>query len=163
MPEMFTIRQARPDEAPIIAHHRRAMFEAMGHTDPATLERVERDFTAWVRAKMEQGEYLAWFAVTADGEVVAGGGVWLIESPPHPIDTASLRGHVLNVYTEPAYRRLGLARRIMEAIVADCEQRRLGVMSLHATDQGRPLYESLGFKQTNEMRRIRPAKPASAG
>ena len=59
---------------------------------------------------------------------------------------------IVNVYTEPAYRRRGLARRLMIAMLDWLRQQGYGTVSLHASDYGRPLYESLGFKVTNEMR-----------
>jgi GNAT superfamily N-acetyltransferase len=49
------------------------------------------------------------------------------------------------VLTRPEYRRQGLARRLMEDIIAIAERRGIHTLKLDATDEGRPLYESLGF------------------
>ena len=57
-----------------------------------------------------------------------------------------------SVYTEVAYRRKGLARRILNAMIDDCRANEWPRISLHASELGRPLYESLGFVDTNEMR-----------
>ena len=62
------------------------------------------------------------------------------------------RAYILNMYTEPEYRGRGIARRIMQAILNRCCVEGFGLVSLHASAQGRPLYESLGFEPTNEMR-----------
>jgi GNAT superfamily N-acetyltransferase len=59
---------------------------------------------------------------------------------------------IVNVYTEPAWRRHGLARGLMVAMLDWLRQEGYGTVSLHASDFGRPLYESLGFRSTNEMR-----------
>jgi GNAT superfamily N-acetyltransferase len=59
---------------------------------------------------------------------------------------------VLNVYCEPPHRRRGLARALMDAILDWCRERSISRVSLHASDEGRPLYEGLGFTATNEMR-----------
>jgi GNAT superfamily N-acetyltransferase len=59
---------------------------------------------------------------------------------------------IVNVYTEPAHRRRGLARRLMVAMLDWLREQGYGTVSLHASDYGRPLYESLGFAATNEMR-----------
>jgi GNAT superfamily N-acetyltransferase len=56
------------------------------------------------------------------------------------------------MYTEPEYRRRGLARKLMEIMIAWCKQEAFGSVLLHASDEGRPLYEALGFVATNEMR-----------
>lgn len=148
----LTVRRATAADAPLITHHRRAMFEDMGRTDHAQLDDMARRFEPWVREALAQGEYLGWFVVNESGEVVAGAGLWLMEWPPHVLDDADRRGNVLNVYTRPDYRRQGLARRLMTVILDWCREHRIPTVILHASDQGRALYESLGFFASNEMR-----------
>ena len=60
--------------------------------------------------------------------------------------------YVLNVYTELAHRRRGIARQLTEHIVGWCRERGVARVALHASVDGRPLYEQLGFVATNEMR-----------
>jgi GNAT superfamily N-acetyltransferase len=62
------------------------------------------------------------------------------------------RAMILNVYTEPEFRRLGVARRIMQTILDWIRARGLRSANLHASHEGRVLYEKLGFVATNEMR-----------
>ncbi len=104
------------------------------------------------RDKMETGEYLPWFAVGVNESIAAGLGLWLMNWPPHMIGPGALRGNILNVYTEPHARRLGLARRLMETALAWCRSKGIRAVILHSSEDGRRLYESLGFKATNEMR-----------
>jgi predicted GNAT family N-acyltransferase len=49
------------------------------------------------------------------------------------------------VLTRPEYRRQGLARRLMEDAILSAERRGTHTLKLDATEEGRPLYESLGF------------------
>ena len=49
------------------------------------------------------------------------------------------------VLTRPEYRRQGLAKRLMEDSIASAERRGIRTLKLDATDEGRPLYEELGF------------------
>jgi GNAT superfamily N-acetyltransferase len=49
------------------------------------------------------------------------------------------------VLTRPEYRRQGLARRLMEDAIVAAERRGIHTLKLDATDEGRPLYEDLGF------------------
>jgi GNAT superfamily N-acetyltransferase len=56
------------------------------------------------------------------------------------------------MYTEPAYRRKGIARELMKRMIDWCRQEGFGTVLLHASKDGRSLYESLGFTPTNEMR-----------
>ncbi|PIS27506.1 MAG: hypothetical protein COT43_10080 [Candidatus Marinimicrobia bacterium CG08_land_8_20_14_0_20_45_22] len=53
---------------------------------------------------------------------------------------------------ETIIRHRGLAKSIMNAMIRWCREQGFGCVSLHASDAGRHLYESMGFKPTNEMR-----------
>ena len=59
---------------------------------------------------------------------------------------------ILNVYTEPEFRKQGIARQIMSTILTWTREHGLRSVNLHASAEGRPLYEKLGFEATNEMR-----------
>ncbi len=76
----------------------------------------------------------------------------LIDWPPGHLDLGECRGYLLNVYTHPGHRRRGLAGGLVQAIIEDCRRRNIRVLSLHASHEGRGVYEKLGFEPTNEMR-----------
>jgi GNAT superfamily N-acetyltransferase len=147
----FIIRPARPDEVAMVLHHRRQMFTDMGGYDKGALDEMERAAQTVFTEALRTGTYRGWFAET-DGRVVAGGGVLLVPFQPSPGEPRPTRCFIVNVYTEPGYRRRGLARRVMEEMVAWCRAQGYSGVSLHAADAARPLYESMGFLPTNEMR-----------
>lgn len=49
------------------------------------------------------------------------------------------------------FRRKGLARWLVEAALPWCKVNEIDFVILHASPQGRKLYESLGFQAGNEM------------
>jgi len=120
--------------------------------DRAELRRMDLTFVPYVRRALAEGAYRGWLACTADGQIVAGGGLILHQWLARPHDYDPRRAYVLNVYTEPAYRRRGLARRIVTTIVEWCRQQGIARVFLHASRHGQPLYEAMGFEPTNEMR-----------
>jgi GNAT superfamily N-acetyltransferase len=148
----FLIRPGTASDTETVVAHRRAMFSEMGYRDEEALDKMCHAFRPWLERKMQTGEYLAWFAVGADESIAAGLGLWLMDWPPHMIGPGAPRGNILNVYTEPRSRRLGLARLLMETALAWCRHHGIRAVILHASSDGRRLYESLGFKSTNEMR-----------
>ena len=152
MPEQFAIRAGTLDDAETIVAHRRAMFLDMGYPEDLAMSRMIERFRPWLKEKMQAGEYLAWFAVGEDGEIAAGLGMWLMDWPPHLAGPGRWRANILNVYTRPESRRQGLARRLMEEALAWCRANNLSTVILHASEAGRPLYQSLGFQPTTEMR-----------
>ena len=149
------IRRARAagSDVETIVHHRRAMFSDMGHADEMALDGMAASFRQWLQIKMDAGEYLAWFVLAPDSSIAAGLGLWLMDWPPHMVGAGSRwRGNILNVYTEPGYRRRGMARALMKTALDWCAGNQVGAVILHASPEGRELYESMGFKPTNEMR-----------
>ncbi len=147
----YTIRRATLEDTAIIVHQRVGMFTDMG-IDPALTQAMAAPFTRWLTERMNNGSYLGWLAVV-DGQVVSGVGLWLLEWMPSPLAPDQMRGYILNVYTEREYRKQGIARALMEATLAYCVEQKIRVALLHASKEGRPIYEALGFVQTNEMRK----------
>jgi len=150
--EGISLRQATLEDARTIAKHRRLMFRDMGYADEAALDAMMAKFLPWLEKKIASRDYLAWLAVTSDDLVVAGAGLWLMDWPPHMIGSSSRRGNILNVYTDPQFRRRGLAKRLMQTALEWCKTNQIDFVILHASKEGRRLYESLGFLDSNEMR-----------
>ena len=150
--KMIRIRIAGMDDLPHLLHHRRSMYEAMGHTDRHMLDEVVRVSDIYFRKALANGRYRGWVAEADEPRVVGGGGVVLNDWPAHPKESMPLRVWILNMYVEPEFRRRGIAKSLMEAMLAWCRSEGFKNVSLHASDEGKPLYESLGFLPTNEMR-----------
>jgi len=148
----FPIRAATLDDLTHIVHHRRAMFRDMGRATEAQLDEIVIAAERFLRSALPTGGYRGWFAVAPDGRIAAGAGITIVPWPGHPGDAVNRRGWIQNVYTEPEFRRRGLARRLTETVVAWCREDGFHTVSLHASDDGRALYESMGFLPTNEMR-----------
>lgn len=146
------IREAGIGDIEHILHHRRAMFEEMGYRDEAVLDRMEAASREYFGAALQNGTYRGWLAERPDRQIVAGGGIVISAWPGHPGEGHARRAWILNMYTEPGARRRGVARRLMEAMIAWCRAHGFSTVSLHASAAGRPLYETMGFEPTNEMR-----------
>jgi GNAT superfamily N-acetyltransferase len=148
----YHIRQAVIDDAPIIAHHRVAMFRDMGDLSGDEVPRLEYAAFVYMRQMMAERRYLGWL-VEREGKVVAGAGMIISQLLPRPgAIEGGAQALIVNVYCEPEHRRRGLARALIKAMLEWCKRERMAKIVLHASPDGRPLYESLGFVQTNEMR-----------
>jgi GNAT superfamily N-acetyltransferase len=152
----FRIRKALPSEVATILHHRRSMFRDMGEGTAEELDRMVKVASSWTEHALANGTYHHWFVIaraeTNSPLVAGGGGVLLCPWPANPRDPCVERAVILNVYTEQEFRRRGIARMIMKAIFDWISARGLRSVNLHASAEGRALYESLGFQPTNEMR-----------
>ncbi len=144
------IRPATPADAETIAQQRDAMFLDIGE-DAEKLARVHQPSLAWHRRVLESGLYTG-FLAEANGEIVGGAGLLWQDLPPNPDTDLDVRGYVMNVYVRPDQRGQGMARRLLERVLQECAARGVTLISLHASQAGRPLYEKLGFKSTNELK-----------
>ncbi len=151
MEEPITIRAATVDDIPDLVALRRLMFESMGYHDPALLHTSDVSCRNYFRQAIPSGEFHGWLATTRGGEAVASGGLVIDRHPPGPNNLTGEVGYIMNIVTVPAYRRQGLARRIMQTIVDWLSAQGIRRITLHATEQGRPLYRELGFDDSNEM------------
>lgn len=148
----YTVRLATPADIPTIMHQRRAMFEDMQLTSFMETPGVDEAFVAWVTPRITNGEYVGFLALDAHSEAIAGAGLWLMEWIPQVPDLSTRRAYVMNVFVDEAHRRHGLARLLIDTLLEWCRVQGIQHVTLHASDKGRPLYESFGFAATNEMR-----------
>jgi GNAT superfamily N-acetyltransferase len=148
----YSLREATLADAPTLTRQRWSMFAELGDATAGERADIEAAIGRYLAEAMPAGSFRAWL-VEADGAPVAGGGVQLRPLVPRPGYT---RGEpeaiVLSVWTDPAHRRRGLARRVVAAILEWCRANGVGRVCLHASVDGRALYEELGFRSTNEMR-----------
>ncbi len=147
---MYDIRPATKEDAAIIAVQRRRMFLDMGKPDDGKMQAMLTAFLPWVRDAITDGKYLGMLATNVH-QVAAGAGMLLLEAAPSYRDTGTTRAYIFNVYTELEFRRQGLARQLIQALLEEAKLRGIRLVSLHATEAGKNLYSELGFETSNEM------------
>ena len=158
----FQIRFATADDLELISWHRANMFLEMGKLPAKVFDSFRAQSLDALRRMFAEEKYFGWLATPKNGanEIVAGAGAALREVAPHPqprangeIDIVGGRQALIqNVYTEPDWRRRGLAALLTKTILDWSREQGIESIVLHASDQGRAVYERLGFIATNEMR-----------
>lgn len=144
------VRKATLKDLPVLKRHRRGMFEDMGRGSKAQLDAHDRAYVPWARKRLRDGSLIG-FIASIKGEVAASGCVWLREKQPSVVYPGGRVPYLLSMFTERDKRGIGAATAIVKAAMAWARKRKLPLMLLHASDAGRPIYERLGFKATNEM------------
>ena len=152
------VRVAQAADIPALVRLRMALFCEVGELarpdeDPALWQATQTYFT---RA-LEEGHARSWL-VEEGGEAVACGTLALFVRPPYPGNLAGREGYVLNMYTLPAWRRQGMANALLVAIKANAREQQLGRLWLHASDEGRSLYERFGFANNPACLECVPAR-----
>ncbi|GGS29343.1 GNAT family N-acetyltransferase [Deinococcus knuensis] len=158
LPPGYALRPATVRDAVLIQSQRTAMFTDMG-SDVAGLARVHEAGVAWHARMLACGAYTG-LLIESGGEVVAGAGILWTDFPPNADTTATTRAYVLNVYVQPAHRGQRLARALMQAALAECRARGVDIVTLTASDAGRPTYEALGFTPQAELKLLLTGGPS---
>jgi ribosomal protein S18 acetylase RimI-like enzyme len=144
-------------------------FERAGADDIGDMLENRTDFIRLVTGaepteafRRATGEYLA--AHIADGtllcHIARSGGkivssviICLYDVIPKPSNLSGRIGYIFNVYTLEAFRGMGLATKLLETAILAAKALGAGELYLSATENGKRLYEKLGFEYTeNEMR-----------
>lgn len=152
MEDEYHVRAATIDDIHDITRLRCLMFESMGLDDPEELSAVASSSKEYFFRAMPSGQFHGWLAVTPTGRAVASVGVVVDQHPPGPGNRSGRIAYIMNLCTEPAYRRRGLARVLIQHVMDWIRQQGITVAALHASETGRLLYKQLGFVHSNEMR-----------
>ena len=139
------VREALAADIPALVRLRMALFGELGELDdPQASDALWQATQSYFSAAQADGSARSWL-VEAEGEAVACGTLALFVRPPYPGNLAGREAYLLNMYTLPAYRKQGMASALLDAMVVHACAERLGKVWLHASDEGRPLYERIGF------------------
>ncbi|MFE2940431.1 GNAT family N-acetyltransferase [Streptomyces sp. NPDC059255] len=171
---MSLARRATPADAGELVRLRTIMLDSVHGPDQDTAWQSPAAETLRTRLADPGGDLAAFVvdrpgdgpvrAVGADGAGHLGGtglaacAVGAIEqrlgSPGNPL---GLVGHVFSVATDPDLRRRGYSRACMEALLDWYRSRGVRKIDLHASEEGEPLYASLGFvRNPAPAMRLRP-------
>jgi GNAT superfamily N-acetyltransferase len=168
----FVVRPASVADVDVIARHRAEMFRDIHGLDDARCAELLRESHRALEPLLCSGEYLGWLVSPADdpGTIVGGAGIRLRAALPSVrkrggvvVVTSGRQGLIVNVYAERAWRRRGIAALVMRELLEEVKRLELASIVLHASVEGRALYESLGFVATNEMRYEGPPLAGSRG
>lgn len=119
--------------------------------DDVDMSEVEIQSYDYYKKALSDGTHTAYLVFDGD-RVVGAGGISYFRVMPTYHNTSGRKAYIMNMYTNPDYRRNGIACKTLELLVADAKEKGITAISLEATDMGRALYEKYGFvKMNHEM------------
>lgn len=125
------------------------MFQEAGHAD-LLANNVEQivleDYLSLYQS--ENGRH---FVARNNGKIVASAGAFVKSDLPFRYFKESEYGFLGDVYTSPRYRGFGIATKLSKEALQWLQSRNIKMVRLLASEAARPIYESLGFKSTDEM------------
>jgi GNAT superfamily N-acetyltransferase len=166
-PPQRRIRRAGLPDVDVLCSFRTRMFVEMGWSDRARLDQLEVAYAVYLRETLSSGEAGGWIAESdmgAGGSAVPIGGACLVwkRVPPSLRNPDGREAYLLGVFVDQAWRRRGIASQLVGACVEEAREQGAAVVTLHASDEGRRLYDGMGFVDSHEMRLFTEHAPAPA-
>lgn len=148
----FRVTRAGKDDVELLVKHRLDMWRDMHPEWGEKVQESEGVTRGWIRRKMSEGKLVGFVVRTRGGKVAGSGCIWLKEEQPRPTSPFLEAPNLMSMYTEKEFRRRGVASVIVKSALAWCREHSYDRVVARASEGAKPLYESFGFKPTNEMR-----------
>ena len=104
----------------------------------------------YYKRHMADGSFVSWLAL--DGDAVVGtSGISFVEKPPYFGCPNGRIGLLSSMFTEPAYRRRGIARELLARVVEEARAKGCGAVQITASDMGVLLYTDFGFARNGNF------------
>ena len=93
---------------------------------------------------LADGTFVSWAAV-CEGKLVAVSGMSFVEKPPYFGCPSGRIGLLSSMFTNPNYRRRGIAKELLNRVVDEARDYGCGTIQITASDIGVKLYTAYGF------------------
>ena len=93
---------------------------------------------------MKDGTFVSWLALDGD-KIIGTSGMSFVEKPPYFGCPSGRLGLLSSMYTDPDYRRKGIARELLDRVVEEARKYGCGAVHITASDMGVKLYTAYGF------------------
>lgn len=112
-----------------------------GATEDIDLEPALKDY---YNRHLSDGTFVSWLAL--DGEKIIGtSGMSFVEKPPYFSCPTGRIGLLSSMFTDPGYRRMGIAKELLDRVVNEAREYGCGAVHITASDMGVKLYTAYGF------------------
>ena len=99
---------------------------------------------------MSDGTFVSWLAMDGD-KIIGTSGMSFVEKPPYFGCPTGQLGLLSSMYTNPDYRRMGIAKELLGRVVEEARAYGCGAVHITASDMGVKLYTAYGFKHNGNF------------
>ncbi|MCR5676162.1 MAG: GNAT family N-acetyltransferase [Lachnospiraceae bacterium] len=124
-------------------------YTSAGKTVPEDVD-LEQALMDFYKKNMAAGTYVSWLAFDGD-RIVGTSGMSFAEKPPYFTCPSGKLGILSSMYTDPEYRRMGIATALLDKVVKEAKDYGCGTIYITASDMGVKLYESYGFQHNGNF------------
>lgn len=143
----ITYRKLKTEDLDIFIRMRIDQLREEGAKEDIDLVPALRDY---YERHLANDTFVSWLAM--DGEKIVGtSGMSIVEKPPYFGCPNGKIGLLSSMYTEPSYRRMGIAKTLLGKVVDEAKERGCGTVQITASDMGVMLYTDFGFVKNNNF------------
>ena len=93
---------------------------------------------------LADGTFVSWLAMDGD-KIIGTSGMSFVEKPPYFTCPTGRLGLLSSMYTDPNYRRMGIAKELLDHVVDEAKDYGCGAVWITASNVGVKLYTAYGF------------------
>lgn len=138
------------DVATLMRWRREVILNVFGEEPTEELMECNRSY---YERHLRDGSHLA-FVAFYSGREAGCGSICLTEELPSPDNPSGRCAYLMNIFVRAPFREHGIAHHIVERLVEEARLRNCGKIYLETTSSGRPVYESLGFRDLPDMMKL---------
>ena len=120
-----------------------------GRTVPEGVD-LESALKEFYNRHMADGTFVSWLAMDGD-KIIGTSGMSFVEKPPYFSCPTGKLGLLSSMYTDPDYRRMGIAKELLHRVVEEARSYGCGAVHITASDMGVKLYTAYGFKHNGNF------------
>ena len=128
-------------ELPVFIQMRIRQLREEGATEDLDLVPALQDY---YKRHMADGTFVSWLAMDGD-KIVGTSGMSFVEKPPYFSCPSGKIGLLSSMFTDPEYRRMGIAKELLSRVVKEARDYGCGTVQITASDMGVLLYTDFGF------------------
>ena len=137
----LTYKKLTEKELPTFIEMRINQLREEGATEDIDLRPALKDY---YNRHMADGTFVSWLAM--DGNKIVGtSGMSFVEKPPYFGCPSGKKGLLSSMFTNPDYRRMGIAKELLTRVVNEAKAYGCGTVQITASDMGVHLYTDFGF------------------
>jgi len=103
---------------------------------------------------MSEGTFVSWLAMDGD-RIVGTSGMSFVEKPPYFGCPSGKMGLLSSMFTDPEYRRKGIAKELLSRVVEEARAYGCGTVQITASDMGVLLYTDFGFVKNGNFMQLK--------
>ena len=124
-------------------------YVSSGRTVPTDVD-LQSALKDYYNRHLADGTFVSWLAMDGD-KIIGTSGMSFVEKPPYFGCTTGRLGLLSSMYTNPNYRRMGIANELLNRVIEEARAYGCGAVHITASDMGVKLYTAYGFKHNGNF------------